>query len=104
MSTATTIDRPPVAPPENEHLPTVTAQVIPTALADIMEDVVVLDVMRQIRDRLNNYIDEFLEYGEDYGIIPGTKTVSLYKSGAKKLEGFFQVMERPVLTSKVEDW
>lgn len=42
--------------------------------------------------------------GADYGILPGTKTKTLFKQGAETLASFFGLFVDVRLTQKVEDW
>lgn len=57
---------------------------------------------------LKNFFQEMMEYTTDgrgdYGILPGTTAVALYKPGAEKLCEFYRLIQRPTITHRREDW
>lgn len=40
----------------------------------------------------------------DYGVIPGTAKPTLLKPGAEKILGILELVPRPVIISRIEDW
>ncbi|MFB2836865.1 hypothetical protein [Floridanema evergladense] len=51
-----------------------------------------------------NFVQQIFQDGVDFGVIPGTKKPTLYKSGAEKLVKLFGLHHRLELISKVEDY
>jgi len=113
------VERPSVPAPHNPGLAPVGA--IASALAQVLDNPVSLEVLKKRRDQTQAFFDEFLIPDEpeergpdgkivkpyrqrDYGITPGTKTIALHLSAGQKLKGFFQVFDRPRIAHRVEDW
>ena len=60
-----------------------------------------------VRERLKlfqEYINEFMVPGVDYGIIKGYQKPSLFKSGAEKLCDIFGFSKHVEVTNRIEDW
>ncbi|OKH29620.1 hypothetical protein NIES2119_32070 [[Phormidium ambiguum] IAM M-71] len=51
-----------------------------------------------------NFVQQIFQDGVDFGVIPGTKKPTLYKSGAEKLVKLFGLHHRLELVSKIEDF
>lgn len=50
------------------------------------------------------YVREYMQEGEDYGIIPGTTKPTLLKPGAEKLNAIFGYAPTVEVTNRHEDW
>jgi hypothetical protein len=59
--------------------------------------------MREQRVQFENFVKDQLKDKTDFGILPGTKTPSLWKPGAEKLASLFQLGSRIVSSSKEID-
>ncbi|XWK91766.1 MAG: hypothetical protein U7127_31630 (plasmid) [Phormidium sp.] len=51
-----------------------------------------------------NFVQQIFQQDVDFGVIPGTKKPTLYKSGAEKLVKLFGLHHRLELVSKIEDF
>ena len=92
---------------ENPPLPTTlgTTDAATIALLDTIFDVKGAKARLQ---NLKNFFAEMMVYTTDgrgdYGILPGTTAVALYKPGAEKLCEFYRLVQRPTITHRREDW
>lgn len=91
--------------PQNADLPTLGARTGTVAPIVCMP----IEQLAALRDRLKQFKDVFLERGEepgegDYGMFPGTDREVLYQSGARKYQGFLQLIDRPRQTKCVENF
>lgn len=60
-----------------------------------------------IRARIHlvkQFIAEAMILGVDYGTVPGTDRIGLFKPGAEKLAEFYGVIQRPRVTAQTERW
>jgi hypothetical protein len=66
----------------------------------------VMDLARARRhlSEFQEFVKEYLQPGEDYGIIPGTPKPTLYKPGADKLCELYGLSDSYLIVSKVEDF
>lgn len=62
------------------------------------------DYKKENIDKIRAFMKYAMRDNEDYGVIPGTKKPSLYKSGAEKIEQFFGLTHKFWMLDKVEDW
>ncbi len=63
--------------------------------------------MDQVRERiqmLQQFIQEYMIPGQDFGVIPGCKKPSLLKAGAEKLTDVYGLSKRAEITNRMEDW
>lgn len=74
------------------------------AVSIVPEFAVTLTQAKERLQMLQRFVQEFLVPNEDYGIIPGTKKPSLYKSGAEKLTDAFGFAKYVEVLNRVEDW
>lgn len=74
------------------------------AVSIVPEFAVTLTQAKERLQMLQRFVQEFLVPNEDYGIIPGTKKPSLYKSGAEKLTDVFGFSKYVEVLNRVEDW
>lgn len=65
---------------------------------------ITLGEARQRIEMLQNFVKEMMVEGQDYGIIPGCKKPSLYKSGAEKLCDIFGLSKHIEIINRLEDW
>lgn len=65
---------------------------------------ITLGEARQRIEMLQNFVKEMMIPDIDYGIIPGCKKPSLYKSGAEKLCDIFGLSKHIEITNRLEDW
>ncbi len=92
----------------NAALP--TAGAIASALAQVLDNPVELEAIRARKAKLDAFWDEFMVPVDpatqkgDYGVQPGTKSVTLRLSGGQKLKGFFNVTDRPRIAHRIEDF
>jgi len=57
------------------------------------------------RDQMVQFVQEIMEEGRDFGVIPGTgDKPTLFKPGAEKLTTFFGLTKRFEVIEKTEDW
>jgi hypothetical protein len=89
------------AAPQNHPLPAATSAAPPTPFG-------VYDIAGA-KARLAGLKQFFNEVmiegpGQDYGTIPGTDRKTLFKAGAEKLCEFYQFIQRPKVTHRVETW
>lgn len=65
---------------------------------------ITLGEARQRIEMLQNFVKEMMIPEVDYGIIPGCKKPSLYKSGAEKLCDIFGLSKHIEIINRLEDW
>ena len=53
---------------------------------------------------LQDYVNNHMKEGEDYGIIPGGNKPTLFKPGAEKLNAVYGLSPLVEVTSRIEDW
>lgn len=53
---------------------------------------------------LEQFVRTYLREGEDYGLIPGTRKPTLFKSGAEKLCDIYGFTSEIIVLDKLEDW
>lgn len=66
-----------------------------------------IESLKVLQDFVSNYLQESEDGGEDggdYGIIPGTRKKTLFKSGAEKLCDVYGLKDKYVFISKIENW
>lgn len=73
-----------------------------TARAIVMAEALKEDTEQRIL--LQQYVNEHMKVGTDYGVIPGTQKPTLLKPGAEKLTDLFRCTPSFDLIEKVEDW
>lgn len=76
-------------------------------LAPVMDVQTALSRLQQFQEFCAHYLQESKDGGNDggdYGVIPGTKKKTLFKSGADKLCEVYGLYDEYVITSSVEDW
>jgi hypothetical protein len=81
-------------------------EMTPTApVADVFPDFAVNpeEVTRRTQ-MLQDYVNNHMKEGEDYGIIPGGNKPTLFKPGAEKLNAVYGLSPLVEVTSRVEDW
>jgi len=64
----------------------------------------IIEIEKQQRALLMQYIDTQMVLDTDYGVIPGTKKRTLLKPGAEKLTNLFRCAPRFTVTDKIENW
>lgn len=74
----------------------------PAAHAMIVADA--LNQEAEQRKLLGQYVQQHMQEGTDYGVIPGTKNKTLLKPGAEKLTQLFRCIPRFRIEEKIEDW
>lgn len=60
--------------------------------------------MIERRKAFLEFVKSCMNEGEDYGVIEGTQTKTLYKSGAEKMLTLYGFTSRMILTEKAEVW
>ena len=67
--------------------------------------IMALSAARERHKQVLAFVQDLMEDGRDYGVIPGTGgKPTLYKPGAEKLTTFFGLTPTFTLRGKVEDW
>lgn len=76
-----------------------------------MDNTSLVEIKPQELDQFNNSYDGLIEFVQkklkkntDYGMIPGTNKLSLYKAGAEKISFLFNLKPEIELISQVEDF
>jgi len=76
-------------------------------LAPVMDVNTALTRLKEFQEFCAHYLQESQDGGNDggdYGVIPGTKKKTLFKSGADKLCEVYGLYDEYIVTSSVEDW
>lgn len=84
-------------PPPRAMQPVSDEDLLPRMVASIA-------VAKERLDELQEFINEAMVEGVDYGLIPGTAKKSLWKPGAEKLLEIYGYVARPWVVARVEDW
>ncbi|MBE9229762.1 hypothetical protein IQ264_30625 [Phormidium sp. LEGE 05292] len=91
-----------------EPIPTTSelAEITPkeTAIAPVPPSESGINQALQHYGTIINFVQQIFQQDVDFGVIPGTKKPTLYKSGAEKLVKLFGLHHRLELVSKVEDY
>ena len=82
--------------------PAAPAELAPTRGAYIVADALVQETEQH--KLLGQYVAHHMTEGTDYGVIPGTKTRTLFKPGAEKLTQLFRCIARFRIEEKIENW
>ena len=85
----------------NEQLPAPSAG---GALAASLTNPFDVTAVKARLEALRQFFAEVMVEGEDFGVIPGTKGLSLLKPGAEKLCEFYGLTQRPRIAQRHEQW
>ena len=76
----------------------------PNEVSVVPELAITLNQARERLTLLQSFVKEMMVPDVDYGIIPGCKKPSLYKSGGEKLTDIFGLSKHFEVINRIEDW
>ena len=65
---------------------------------------ITLETAKERVRMLQEFVQDMMVPGVDYGLIPGCQKPSLYKTGAEKLTDIFGFSKQVEVTNRLEDW
>ena len=74
------------------------------AISVVPQFAITLNEARERIALLQSFVKEMMIPNVDFGLIPGCKKPSLYKSGAEKLTDIFGLAKHFEVTNRLEDW
>lgn len=97
--------------PVNDTVPEQNTNIVPfnreenkQYISVVPDFAITLGEARQRIEMLQNFVKEMMVPEVDYGVIPGCKKPSLYKSGAEKLCDIFGLSKHIEIINRLEDW
>lgn len=91
-------EKPPVPPTSSVALVVKPEKLVP------LKPIMGLAAAKKRLDEFQSFVKDYLKENQDYGIIPGVKKPSLWKSGADKLCELYGLSDDYVEISKTIDW
>ena len=89
---------------ENPPLPVAQHTAAPAMLDEIFDIAGAKARLENLRKFFKDVMRFTTDGKGDYGILPGTTAVALYKPGAEKLAEFYRLIQRPTVTHRREEW
>src|SRR5271167_1156747 len=79
-------------------------EMIPASTGMILSPVMNIQVAKARLKEFQEFVQDYLKEGEDYGTIPGTPKPTLYKPGSDKLCELYGLSDSYRIVSKTEDF